>query len=95
MVLKWIFLFFLPTLDINVDALFLVIVPAGVCAAVAPIHRFNEQVGHPTVPVVIRFNAQLQREKQNPHDYSGSDSGFGNVACVVLVRHLLGIRLAC
>lgn len=55
---------FLPTLDIDVDGLYPVIwIPAGVRAAVAHIHWFDEQVDHPTLAVVIHFHAALLKEK--------------------------------
>lgn len=59
MVLKWILL----TLDMNVDGLSPVFwIPAGVCAAVAHIHWFNEQVGHATFLMVVLFNAELLKK---------------------------------
>lgn len=72
--LKWILL----TLDINVDGLCPVLwIPAGVRAAVAHIHRFNEQVGHPIFTMLVNFNAELLKKKL---DYSGGNS-FCGVCC--------------
>lgn len=62
MVLKWSLL----TLDINVDGLYpLLRILAGVVAAVAHTHWFNEQVGHLAFTMAVFVNAELLKKKHD------------------------------